>query len=56
MDIQSVTRRTVLPLIEIIPGPLDNAATVRAAVDKPLRLVLKGNRNDPEGDEQFYRV
>lgn len=38
-DIQPVTRRAVIPLIEIVPGPLDDAATVRAIVDKTLRTL-----------------
>lgn len=36
-DIQPATRRAIIPLIEIVPGPLDDAATVRATVDKTLR-------------------
>lgn len=36
-DIQPVTRRAVVPLVEIVPGPLDDAATVRAVVDKTIR-------------------
>jgi hypothetical protein len=42
-DIQSVTRRTVLPLIEIVPGPVDYAATLRTTVDKTVRK-LRGWR------------
>jgi hypothetical protein len=36
-DIQPVTRRTVLPVIEIVPGPVDDAATLRTTVDKTVR-------------------
>ena len=36
-DIQPVTRRIVLPLVEIVPGPVDDAATLRTIVDKTVR-------------------
>ena len=36
-DIQPLTRRAVVPLVEIVPGPLDDASTVRATVEKTVR-------------------
>lgn len=36
-DIQPVTRRAIVPLIEMVSAPLDDESTVRAVVDKTIR-------------------
>ncbi|MGH3906177.1 MAG: beta family protein [Pseudonocardiaceae bacterium] len=45
-DIRPVTRRAIVPLVEIVPGPLDDEPTVRAVVDKTIRKlkVWSGSR------------
>lgn len=36
-DVQPVTRSQILPLIEIVPGPDDEATTLRQVIDKSMR-------------------